>query len=447
MGGECVTVVIVMSLLLFLGIVFTIVHGDISSIVPGILIVATALLPVVLLGEQVAGHVGVAPAALAVTSYGAVLVVGVVVVGSGPNGRRKDLNIWLPFILWLGVCGLFVWADSDVVWSGVFNYLSAPAAWVIGVWAARSPLGASRLVRVVLMVICAQALVVCLQRAGFSINEMSAGQQRLMGDRTNGLLGHPNDLGKVMVLLSAILLTAVGSLTGARRRLCVAGIVVAGLLIVSTEGRAVLFAYVAMIVTWVLLQPRSTGGGSKKFMVLGSVVVGMLFSAGVLMERFSEDARGDSRAALLDVALTQIQATPWFGVGPNSYVAVVGLADSLTASGVPVHNAFLLGAAELGIVGVILLCLPLLMASVKMSAVRRSVSTQGQFARVGLALIPAIVLMGVTGWGLLGGYVLPLLFLTGGWCFGGSTLSSTPVGGAVAQTGTAGADMRSLMGR
>ena len=62
-----------------------------------------------------------------------------------------------------------------------------------------------------------------------------------------------------------------------------------------------------------------------------------------------------------------IREHPWAGVGPNSYVAIAGASDPLTASGVPVHNVLLLSAAELGIIGALLLWLPFAMAATRRS--------------------------------------------------------------------------------
>jgi O-antigen ligase len=129
------------------------------------------------------------------------------------------------------------------------------------------------------------------------------------------------------------------------------------------------------------------------------------------------------------VAERVIREHPWTGVGPNGYVAVAGRFDRLTATGVPVHNIFLLSAAELGIVSAVLLWVPFVAVTIR--AVRQVWRTRGTGSEVGARVIvsalPGFVLIAVTGWGLLEGSGFLMLCLIFGY-FGAGSGADRPEG-------------------
>lgn len=388
------------------------------TLLVGAVIVSTSLVPIRLFGDYGVPHVGVAPATVVVTAYAAVVGVGFLTV-LFKYSRVPLWRQWLPFFscALLGVA--FVWSPlGGREISGLMQYLLAPMAWTIGIAARRHLRYRSRIVQVIAVVLALQVAIVVCQRLGMSINSLSLAQQELMGNRANGTLSHPNDLGKVTVLLCCLALSVYEGSSERIKRLVVVSFVMGGVIIIATGGRAVLFGYVAMILFWLLLQRSSVVAFSKKLGVIGLLAVGGVASAGVLLERFATDPSGGSRSSLAEVAMRSISERPWFGVGPNNYVSTVGLTDSLTLSGVPVHNLFLLAAAEIGILGCVFLFLPALRGLMRAVRYRRAEGEDGAFARVGLAFLPSAMVMGLTGWGLLGGYVLPLLFFSLGWLLG-----------------------------
>jgi O-antigen ligase len=135
--------------------------------------------------------------------------------------------------------------------------------------------------------------------------------------------------------------------------------------------------------------------------------------ASTIATRIQEDPNGGPRAGLAAAALEQIDRQPW-GIGPNTYVSVVSKYDAVTASGDPVHNTFLLTAAELGVLGAVLFWLPVagLVTIAWMS--RRRPGFAGSFALAIVASAPGLYVVNATGWAILRGPLLPLWFLVCG---------------------------------
>ncbi|WP_172978328.1 O-antigen ligase family protein [Microbacterium sp. SYP-A9085] len=365
-------------------------------------------------------HVGIAAATPSLTTYSLALVV--IIVGLFlRHGIPRSLWLWAPFSLWCCVAlTTGWWPNTDEAWAGIFQLALAPLAWWVGCEAATGARNQPRIARVVVYAILAiliiQLAVASLQASGIAINPMPPANEALLGNRSNGTLSHPNDLGKIVLLLTAVSLPLFADRDGIRvsRRFFLL-LILSFAILVLTGGRAVLIGSAATIILWFLLQPNTRAGMNRKFVVIGFSSVGALLVWMALAARFDEDPTGGARNQLSALALQQISMRPFIGTGPNSYVSIVGQFDPLTASGVPVHSSFLLAAAELGIPGAIAFALPFAVAvlrALRKTPGRTSVSA---WSRSLIAVIPACVLIGATGWGLLGSYVLPLLSFMFGW--------------------------------
>jgi O-antigen ligase len=262
--------------------------------------------------------------------------------------------------------------------------------------------------RLVALVIAIQLGVCTLQAIGFAINPMDSVQAGLLSGRFNGTLDHPNNLGKVVFLLLVLVVPLRSCLKG-KDVLFWRGTVLSALVVLGlTGGRAVTAAALCMLLLYALMAPGSGARRGNKATIIGFVAVAGVFLAGALFARFDEDPEGGSRAVLTDTAWSQITANPLKGVGPNSYVDVVGQLDPLVASGVPVHNSFLLLVAELGVLGALAMVLPIVLGAVLAAKHFRAKSAAGDASRVFLAALPGVYILATTGWGLVAGYVLPL---------------------------------------
>ena len=185
--------------------------------------------------------------------------------------------------------------------------------------------------------------------------------------------------------------------------------------ITLSQSRSVLAATIAMIVIFALLEITAAGRWRRTHLaLLGSALAVAAISLPWLIKRFAADPGGGARSHVLRVAMDVIRDHPWVGVGPNDYVAAAGAFDRLTASGVPVHNIALLSAAELGVLGAVLLWLPFAVVAVRAGSQTWRDRGADQASRALVSALPGIVLIAMTGWGLLQGpYFLIFALLMG----------------------------------
>ncbi|WP_273653631.1 O-antigen ligase family protein [Cellulomonas fimi] len=396
-----------------------------AAVIMALALVVSSIIPRFLTSTGPAGHVGIAPAVPAVATYG-ILVVGgaaLLVLGSGLPRRSA---VWLPFIVWMAVGTAFAWDVDAAAWSGVGHLLLAPAAWLIGFRTGmRVTAGARRvLLFTVSLIVVAEAFVVLAQTAGIAINPMSSVQAVLMEGRFNGTLDHPNILGRLVVLLVVLVLALAPAMDlRGRRRIAVVLVAALGLLLL-TGGRAAVFGFLAILVTWLALLPGTRQRVAWKVVATWGVIAATGVAVVALSGRLADDGEGDARRHLAVVAGDVIRQEPVWGVGPNHYVSAGGAVDALTGSGVPVHNVGLLAAAELGWVGAAALALPLAAAAVRALPRLRSRGPAGDASRALVAFLPALALLGGTGWSLLAGVLLPMVFVVVGFLDGAMSTSA-----------------------
>lgn len=380
-----------------------------------IVLFCTAVLPKNITHESAMRHVGIAPSNPELTNY--ILAFGVLLICVLFRPRHGfAVPVWVPLIVWLFIGANLIWAQGAMQQAGILQLLLGAVAWVVGANIS-SDLSADNgrfLVRVVSSVIFLQLAVCTLQWLGLNVNPMDANQEAILGSRFNGTLDHPNNLGKAMFLLVAVLLPFGRRLTKADALIWRAAVAAALIVLALTGGRAVSAAAVCMLLIWAVLSPEQGSKRGRKAVTLGVALSAAAFLAGVLMSRFDEDPAGGARGTLTDVAWAQISSAPWWGIGPNSYVDVVGSYDPLTASGVPVHNAFLLALAEIGTIGALSLVLPFAIGAFIAAKNSRLGTFRGEASRVYLSTLPGLYLVSTTGWGVLGGYVFPLMGLAFG---------------------------------
>lgn len=320
--------------------------------------------------------------------------------------RRLELLplAFVPFLLFLVLGKWLLWPAVGGLRGNSLNLLIFVAAWTAGLWLGSMYCdlqeGLDLLARIVVVIIAFELVVTILQLAGMPVFPTSGRTLQLEGGRVNGTFSHPSTPGKVITLLLVFLLPATRAEERSTRRLAYFGVVAGAVPVFASLSRANTVALLAMILVWSLIQPRERYL-TARFALPGAVGIGLLFFVDDILGRFAADPVGGKREHLLEVALYQLTLTPLFGVGPGLYLHTVGQYDQLTSEGWPVHNIFVLETVELGFVGAVLLFSPLLMTFVAALRARRSTSEGGDFSRAVIAYVPALVLIGTTGWGLI----------------------------------------------
>ncbi|MFC8614864.1 O-antigen ligase family protein [Micromonospora purpureochromogenes] len=323
-------------------------------------------------------HVGIAIPVFAPSTWMIALVVAFVVLLATTWRRLRWMPVLVSGIAALALCiglGIVIRGGASTrELVGAVQYLSAPVAYAVGCLFAkhRSAVLALRLTSA--GVIAAQFGCAALQWLGVPLNPMGTVESaRFLGDRTNGTLNHPVNLAKAVVLVLALyyLTTGPDSRLGLGRLQLPAivgryGIPAAALATTALTGsRTGLLAVLMLIVMGELMMRRlgaeggPTGRRSRQtvigFILLG---IGVLAVAPVFIVRMIADPTGGARAQIMSSALEFLASKPWWGIGPNNYVEVVGRIDPVVAGGVPVHNGVLLAAVELGIPGAVVLLTP-----------------------------------------------------------------------------------------
>ncbi|MEO8391386.1 MAG: O-antigen ligase family protein [Chloroflexota bacterium] len=206
------------------------------------------------------------------------------------------------------------------------------------------------------LAVIAQAGVTILQ---YVLNYDLGGLGFVVGDthRVSGTVGWPNTLGAYIAAAMCVPLSLWLCKVGGRRRwLLLVLCLIATLPLMFTLSRGAWLGLAAGFITIVVLGFRGswlTGKSLSKvgIIVLIAAVVGFLFS-GPIAERFREPTIA-VRGNLNMVAASMIASSPVLGVGLNTFVEVMPNYDSTGVFAYfpePVHNVFLLIAAETGLV-------------------------------------------------------------------------------------------------
>ncbi|WP_194409377.1 O-antigen ligase family protein [Microbacterium cremeum] len=353
--------------------------------------------------------------AITVVSYHLALIGGLLAL---PRLTLRNISPWFwLFLLSLLVLMLARGLTSPHVVSGFLQWATAVLAWGVGGAVAVSSIRAGapreRLIAVAIGIIVAwHASAVALQLLGLrAVSSVDAGEVDIT--RASGIAGHSGNLGKVMFVLIMILLPITRSADRVARRWAIASITVGVAITGLSFSRANTAAVVVLVLLWLLLGPGISL--AKRFLIPIAGLVVALPVIDVLILRNEYDPDGGSRPLLMATAWRQISESLWLGVGPNNYLNIVGRHDPLAAGGLPVHSAFVLALAELGLVSAILLCIPLV-AAVVASVRRLGRRNPARLYAVALvAAVPGVVVIASTGWGLLREQYLVLLFFAIGY--------------------------------
>lgn len=182
--------------------------------------------------------------------------------------------------------------------------------------------------------------------------------------RPGGSLGHPNNLGRYLLRYLPLILAGVWVFKGlASRGLAWAATLLGFCALVATMSRSswLGMALAAALLPWMLwrdMTPRLRRG--LLLGMTGLLLATLLVFHGFIAQRFLEDDQGSlySRLGPVKVALAIIADHPLLGVGLNNFGQVMFEPRYAShAEGfapweiIPVHNPFLLAAAETGLIG------------------------------------------------------------------------------------------------
>lgn len=395
-----------------------------------VVLLGAALLPrtlVTLVPSPESTPYDIASASLNLQTQTIAFVIAAVIVLVGAGRVRLPLAL-IVFAVLLSA-GMFIsWQGTTPEWSGYLSLIGAVIAYGVG-WAigreAFNRVDVARLLLIlILAVLVIQLAVAVLQLAGISLPTGLVNSERTLeqtSGRVSGTIGHPANLSKVAFVLMLLSLPFTTAAEKRLSRLAFACVAVAALVGGLTVSRANLIAMAVLLAAWVLTFPGRARIGTRIGGAIVLVGAGTVF-APLVLERFQDDAEGGLRPLLLTAALRQLREDFLIGTGPNAYIAVVGKVDAATASGYPVHNAFLLLTAELGVLLAFLFFLPLLVVLVwGIWRFRRS----DQFMHTPRVLVYSIPGLGVillTGWGMVS------VLLVGLWMFTVGFLSSSRAG-------------------
>lgn len=360
-----------------------------------------------------------APAVVSVATFHLALVAGLLAL---PLQTIRSTPPW--FVLF--IITLIVLVSVRDLWSshvasGVLQWWSSVLAWGVGGAVALSARGEGKPTERVIalggaIIVGWHGAAVLLQLAGLrSVSAIEVGALEVT--RASGVAGHSGNLGKIMFVVIMLLLPVTRSADRVARRWAFAAIAAGALLTGLSFSRANTVAVAILIGLWLILGP---GIGLAKRLLIPAVALLVAFPIiDLLVLRNEYDPDGGSRPQLLATALRQIGETLWFGVGPNSYLEVVGRYDPLAAGGLPVHSAFLLALAELGLLCIVLLLIPIIGAiAVSARSAAVGVPAVRGYGVVLIGAIPGIVVIAGTGWGMLREQYLILLFFAVGYLIG-----------------------------
>ncbi len=360
------------------------------------------------------GYVGIAGVNPTVSTYTVATVAGLLfLLLHRPAEVLRGLALWAPFVAAACYLAVTAWPHDGITAAGLLHVLTGIGIFVLArAFARTSQVTAWRLCCLVALMSALEALYAISDFTPWPLHQPSGGLAQSLVGRAIGSTAHPDQLAKVAVYLLVLVLAVDQADLRGRRLQTATSIVLLGV-VAATQGRAGFIGAVVLVVLYSLLQPDVEQFRRRAAVLIGVGAVSVVAFAS-LAQRFQVDPNGGARGYLSIITENVISQDPLHGVGINHFVNVVGIGDALVGSGVPVHNAFLLTAAEMGIPAAALFWLPLVhLVVVSVTRLRRE-GTTGSAARIVVAATPAVVLLAVTGWGVLQSPTYELLMFVSG---------------------------------
>lgn len=361
-------------------------------------------------------YAGLSQSSPIVATYTLAILLAIVAVSRRASGFTA--SGFEPFIAFAVFGALFLWSWNSYTQAGYVQLALGIAAWILGrsfgQRTAGDPKWQQLIVLAVFSIVALQLFVSLLQLVGRDLFPLAPHIAEIMGSRVHGTLNHPNNLGKVIVLLAALVLPSLDDDSRRLRRWTVTTILLAGVVVTLTQGRANVIAFVAMIAIRIATL-RGANATGQRVLVSLLAAVGLVPLLPLILDRFAADPEGGSREHLIEVAVAAFARSPLWGIGPNEYVHVVGQFDAMTANDLPVHNSYMLLLVDLGAVGATLFLLPMVASVIKSWRYRNAPGYMGRRAASSLSIGIAFIVVASTGWGAVSSYILPMWMLTLGY--------------------------------
>ena len=362
---------------------------------------------------------GVAESAPEVTVFLVVTVVLALMSFRYPEARARLPLTFVGLAIYFVLAMTVLWNSDLRTWAGILQYLLAPVGWIAGVFlyhfARAGVRNATALVGSVLAALSIQVVATTVQLLGGGFNARAADSEITVEGRVNGTVGHPNTLGKMTFLALLILLPMTRHQNRNVSRMAIAGLCACFFLFAVTAGRANFIAAILAIAVWAILLPRNDRP-LLRWIYWGVTGVAAVAAWLVLSGRFEQDPLGGSRDELTAAALRTLPDFLWSGMGPNNYLPTMQFVDPPSAAqGLPVHNSILMATAELGLPGVVLLLAPWMWLIVR--SLRPCWQRPGSdWARVVVSSVAPLLVISLTGFGMIADNILPLWFMVLGMC-------------------------------
>lgn len=354
---------------------------------------------------------GIAATTPPLTSLDVVIMGAVLLI---PSVRHAAPHVFwtLPGMLSLIIGGALVWPRAGNVLAGVVHLFTSLLAWVVGHAMGEANAKSARTLRLsalaVLTFVALQATVSLAQIAG---------DDSL--DRATGTFNHPSVIGKIVLILLAILLPMSRSTDRATSRAATLGIVLGVVATAASLSRTNLVAIIGALGLWAVLSSGSTRRRRELATALLGVALTLPF-LDAIMARFLADPEENQRGGLLEAGLRVTSENLWAGTGPNNFVEVAAQTEAFIARwGAPVHNSLLLLVAELGVLAALAFLLPIGRSVADALLQRKAQSVERRSTSQALLIMLLMVAFACwTGWGFLVAPVLPLLYLVCGYSTG-----------------------------
>lgn len=412
-------------LALLIGLGFTVIAlpmlGLTRFAVVGFFLAAVVVpFPLLLWHSDVAiNHTGITYTAPGIATHTLMLMVLLVALSPGLRWNRLLIIYGFIAVLYMTVGLLVVWTGAAAQWAGALHWSFALLALALGFQIGTNlavPMYRTIVGIIALLFLLNGALCVA-QLAGLNISlfPRQLAEQMAMG-RPVGTFEHSSTPGKFVLMMLVVVLPAIRCTDRVTRNLAWWCIVGAVPLVALTLSRANLAAVTVAIGLWLVLQRKTWANHPLRVAVfIGLILVSIPFVQATL-DRFTTDPGGGSRAQIYRTGLTQLTENFWTGTGPNYYAEIVGLWDRLTADGFPLHNSFLYTVAELGVVGGILLLLPIFVVCAISIANVLGKANNSPWSMAYLVTFPGLMAVSFTGWGMLVGSTLYMWYFVIGLC-------------------------------
>jgi hypothetical protein len=365
------------------------------------------------------GRVGIAAAQPTVSTYTVAIAVILLIAFAVPQATTR----WRPVVPIVGFAvlwSLLCWPRTGEVHAGVLHLAVGAASWAAGTAVSalvRSKPSGHRVMSIwVLGWAAFEAALSVLQFAGASLftNPGAVDTDPTLAGRVGGTLGHPSTIGKVVFLLMFVTLPWLASTDRSLRRRAVAAMLVMTVPLVLSGGRANALAALSIAILAMVMDPGPRRW-SRRVRLAAVIGVTALLSADLWLHRTVTGDDGRTRAHLSNVAFNYLHTHwNWFtGTGVNTYVTAVGPTDWLTAAGWPVHDLYVLAAVELGAIGAVLFLVPVAYSVLCGLRGRSRPTIEGAQARVLIAGVPGLLLITLTGWGMMSETLMAWMFVLG----------------------------------